>query len=191
METVRGFWVGGSATDLDRPGLVAHEVGHTLHHGHSFVDPGGEYGEYDNSADLMSAGDDTGCEGYEEGETVSPCAPIHTLAINRYASGWVDADQVFFAQRTTGPVDVDSPENPGIQMIVVPGRDGLTYATIEARPAAGYDTPISFPGVAIHRIDMDPTACPTTFFDWCAGLERRQGPFFGTEERVGDMKTSS
>lgn len=70
--TGRGAYVGGG-TITEGPRLVLHELGHTLHWPHSSAN-GDEYG---NEHDLMSAArvDDT-------------------LALNLYASGWLDTKDI-------------------------------------------------------------------------------------------------
>ena len=64
---------------------VVHELGHTLHFGHTFSGgTTGTWAEYDDPVDVMSkAGDRTRL--------------MATPALNRYIAGWVDPDDVVIA----------------------------------------------------------------------------------------------
>ena len=95
--TGRGFLVRGGSFGL--PLVVAHEIGHTLWWPHSGSGVDDSAAEYDNQIDLMSGGGYVPGTVWDNGCLFGPiekgaCEIVHTLAINRYASGWVDVDEI-------------------------------------------------------------------------------------------------
>jgi hypothetical protein len=162
------MWVGGAAIVGDvvdhgagrwsetpsSAATVVHELGHTLHWPHSFTGPS----EYDNPVDLMSD---------------SEVFPQHTLAVNRYAAGWIDPAQVVVHRGGSRTVTLTPPGSAGVQMLAVPDGDPLVFTTFEARPRIGHDRNLLADGVAVHVVDQRPETCST---GRCTGLERRQRP---------------
>jgi len=97
---------GGGFGAMPFNGLVIHELGHTLHWTHSFFGPG----EYDNPVDPMSGpGPVAKCNA----ATPRVCTTAHTLAMNRWASGWIDAEDVRIHSGGTTTVDLAAPERDG------------------------------------------------------------------------------
>ena len=150
----RGFWVGGRA--LERPQWIAHELGHTLAWPHSGSAADESLAEYDNQLDLMSGagaaggGWDNHCAG------LGPCEITHTLAINRYASGWIDADEVLLVLDDSYDVVLEGPEHSdGLAMALVPTVDPNVFLTVEARPGEGYDAVLPVSGIVVHEVDLD------------------------------------
>jgi S-layer homology domain len=176
----RGFYVFGGMFDL--PATAAHEIGHTLAWPHSGSGTTG-LAQYDNVADLMSGhGIDNLCP-IGGGISRGPCWITHTIAFNRYTSGWIDPGDI---ELVTKPVELDlvGPEAIGPQMALLPSADPLIFSTIEARPAIGYDENSGVPGVVLHTIDQT-ASCDA---DLCWGLSRRQNPAVGaasTEHILG------
>ncbi len=171
--TSRGFWLGGGSYGL--PSIGAHEVGHTLAWPHSGSGATGSVAPYDNQYDIMSgAGTDSGNSGVYDNfcGSLGPCEVTHTMAINRYASGWVDLDQIEIVARKGIVSDLNGPEAAGKQMALIPSPDPLVYYTVEARPNTGYDAVLPFGGVVVHTVDLT-AACSTPI---CWGAARRQHP---------------
>jgi hypothetical protein len=149
-------------------GIVAHELGHALNWPHSFSGETiieDEPSQYDNPMDLMSAPDWIGLEG-------------GTIAINRYAAGWIDPASVAFHRQGTFAYRLGSTEGSDAQMLVLP-NDAATgsYDVLGARVWASYDAGLPTEGVEVYQIDQRSTACQ--HFEWepsdwpCFGVRRR------------------
>ena len=146
-------------------GLVVHEIGHALGFPHSYggLTPtdAGPF-EYDNPMDVMS-----GALGLD----------IGTIAVNRYAAGWMDAVNVAvhpvgnaftYELRPTGA--------GGVQMLVLTSPQIGVMTTLEARVARGYDSGIVKQGVEVYRVDQ--RGCPhPTRSNACWADDRRTQPF--------------
>ena len=177
----RGFWISG--TEFGRPDTPAHELGHTLGwpHSGSVTDENESESNpaspYDNLYDLMSGSaynpsspdiNGNGCSGLGR---LGPCHITHTIAINRYASGWIDANQIEIVARAGFSADLAGPESTGKQMALIPTANPLIYLTVEARPNTGYDMHLPYGGVVVHAVDL------TSYCDGiCWGTARRQYP---------------
>lgn len=176
-ESGRGFWINGRAYSVmpDQRTLV-HEIGHTLHWPHSFLDP--SY-EYDNPMDLMSARvGPYSCPGpgwfYQ-------CRPQNTLGFNRWATGWVDPDQVVVHGAGSQQLDLVRPGVDGTQLLVAPATNSSqAVLTVEARPKTGFDDIVDTGGVAVHVFDQRNEVCDLPgSFAGCPSLWRRQGQAWG------------
>jgi len=157
-QTRRGAWVGGDSTGGDlSPLVVAHEIGHTLHWPHSYNTTAFEY---DNRLDVMSGYPDEGlCTRSTTPGLYSlwPCEPQHTLAFNRFASGWVDGHQVAIHRFGTVNYTLDAPARDGLQFVALPDpSDSRSMLTLEARPRVGRDQFLGVEGVALHVVDQVP-----------------------------------
>ncbi len=166
------------------PAVVAHELGHALCWPHSYsggtlVD--GEVWQYDNPMDRMSGG--LGKQPDNEGALA-----VGTIAINRYAAGWISPDDVeIHVPGTTGDYLLAPAGEPGTQMLVLPdpetGTDGL-FATLGARRrgAGGeewQDAAIDAEGIEFYWIDQTERACLVPDRGACHGLDRRTAPIDG------------
>lgn len=168
----RGFYVRGGMFDL--PATAAHEVGHTLSWPHSGSSSTG-LGQYDNVGDLMSGhGIDNFCP-VSESASRGPCKITHTVAFNRYTSGWIDADDIPLITKPTPSIDLVGPEAEGLQFALIPSPEPLVFTTVEARPPTGYDADAGVSGVMLHTVD-ETASCSSTI---CWGLNRRQYPAVG------------
>lgn len=151
-------------------GTVAHEIGHSLGFPHSF---GGNIRqsstdnsvyEYDNPMDIQS---------------LSRLIDLNiaTIALNRYAAGWIDPANVFIHPLGTAATYELRPIGAGgIQMLVLPGDTSGKFTTLGARIAVGYDSDIPKEGVEVYSIDQNYGAC---LYDWngvCFGPDRRTKP---------------
>ena len=187
--TGRGLWVGGGAASDPSDTTIAHEIGHTLHWPHSYLGPASEY---DNPVDLMSGSPFPGgwCPPYPGASILwSGCAYQHTLAINRYASGWIDPTDVVVHASGTTTVDLAHPLGANLanpltqrtQLLVAPSGDPKVVATIEARPQVTWDAILGQGGVAVHVSDQRTASCSLgALLGGCISLERRVAQFTGS-----------
>jgi hypothetical protein len=141
---------------------VAHEIGHALFWPHSFgglVDFDGQIVyEYDNPMDVMSGGDRESLD-------------IGTIAINRYASGWLDATELIFHRG--GSFSYALGATSGLQLIVLPTDVRGVYETIGVRLRGGIDIGLPAEGVEVYRIDQSAGACGFQYGGQCIGADRR------------------
>ena len=157
---------------------LVHEIGHMLSLPHSFVS---QSDEYSNRMDILSGG------------TIR----TGTLAINRYAAGWMPESQVekypvSESDSQSGALyELSSLGTQGTQMLVVPIRPGEFY-TLGARVRSGHDYGISAKGegVEVYVIDQslidgasligESDRCNDRNYGVCMGLSRGTKPFVAT-----------
>ncbi|MEA2001308.1 MAG: S-layer homology domain-containing protein [Actinomycetota bacterium] len=161
--------VGGGIVKVTPQGIpdvatTVHELGHMLQFPHS--KSGASDDQYDNPIEIMSG------NVYPNGNL--SFYPFLTLAVNRYAAGWIDPDQV---------VDVISPDDhqivelvtydrAGAQMVAMNDEPGIMM-TFEARRQRDWDPiPTEYEGVAVHFIAQTGDACFPTGYGWCFGIDR-------------------
>jgi len=145
---------GGTASAI---AIIAHELGHSLWFPHSY---NFYAGGYDNPMDIM--GDPEAAPGLQVG----------TIAINRYAAGWIDGEDVEIYGGTARERFVLAPPgHSGTQMLVIRSDDG-GFITLGARVKKGYDSGIPKEGVESYFIHTTTPECgvPTGFP--CFGLLR-------------------
>ena len=135
---------------------VAHELGHAIGFPHSY-----RFTRYDNPMELMG-----------ENDSVSGLQ-IGTIAINRYAAGWMRPEQVAIhsgrgaARYTLSPVG-----GSGAQMLVLRSDYG-SFLTLGARVRKGYDTGLPKEGVESYLIEQQPPICFNyPGYDACLGTAR-------------------
>jgi S-layer homology domain len=142
------FWLSSTA---------AHEYGHMQWWPHSFTKKSAD--EYDNALDLMSGNYGKGDVG-----TGTWPDPYDTAVINRYAAGWIDADQVRIIGPSGGTFRLERSSGNGIQMLVI--RSGAKYYTLGARTRSTYDPiPSIWQGVELYEVTPCPYADPYDCLD--------------------------
>ena len=137
--------------------ILAHELGHALWLPHSY---NFYAGDYDNPMDIM--GDPEAAPGLQVG----------TIAINRYAAGWIDVEDVQ-VYRGTGRerFTLAPPGHSGTQMLVIHSGDG-GFITLGARVKRGYDFGIPKEGVESYFIHTATPRCGVSAGYPCFGLTR-------------------
>ena len=171
--------VGGGAVSGAPPrgeprlSTVAHWIGHTLGFPRSFggnirwsrrAETRGVY-EHDNPMDIMSG-------------PLDPDLKTGTIAINRYAAGWISPDEVIVhGPGTVADYTLRPPGAGGVQMLVLPGERPGVFTTLGVRVAIGYDAAIPKQGVEVYRIDQRERACARPAGGACWGTARRTRPF--------------
>jgi hypothetical protein len=142
---------------------VAHEVGHGIFWPHSFgglVDAGGFVWEYDNPMDIMSGA-----------TTLGP--NTGTLAINRYAAGWIGAGEVVFHRSGTAEYRLGPIGSGAAQFLVLPDDGGVgVFDVISPRVTGTYDR-VPEEGLEVYRIDQRGPACGFDVGTVCWGPDRR------------------
>ena len=126
---------------LPKISTVAHEMGHGIGFPHSF-----RTSAYDNPMDVMS-----------HTETVAGLQ-VGTIAINRYAAGWIDPEQVRIHNGGRAVYRLHPIGEEGTQMLVL-RSDGSSFMTLGARVRKGYDAGIPVEGVESYLIDQQPDDC--------------------------------
>ncbi|MEO3938401.1 hypothetical protein V3N99_16810 [Dermatophilaceae bacterium Soc4.6] len=147
--TLRGVYLGGSITAVDRnPMIAVHEMGHTIHWPHSFISDD----EFDNPTDVMSGSPGSGVNGWcaATGDFAYPCAPQSALAFDRMAAGWMTARQSAIntgvVNYTLDAANAHASNSGGTQMVAVQDpHDPLSVLTVEGRAAVDYDQYLSGP----------------------------------------------
>ncbi len=146
-----------------RLSTVAHELGHTLEFPHSFGGLtkfiNGVTYEYDNPMDIMSGGSLVDLN-------------VGTIAINRYAAGWMQSGAVFHRGGTV-EYRLASIGTTGQQMLVLPTDTRGVFTMIGARSSAGFDAGVVTEGVEVYQIDQRGTACGEVAEFICWGADRR------------------
>ena len=178
------------------PTVVAHELGHALCWPHSYTGStltDGEIGQYDNVMDQMSGA--RGDNAASANDVPFPLT-IGTIALNRYAAGWIDPAEVAIHEPgTTADYELAPPGEPGTQMLVLAdpetGTDGV-FAVLGARVrgAGGeewHDGNIPAEGVEFYWIDQTHEGCRLPERGACSGLDRRTVPIDAAPYRTSHV----
>lgn len=158
-----------------RMSTIAHELGHMLEFPHSYggltTFINGLVYEYDNPMDVMSGGNMT-------------LLNVGTLALNRYAAGWLDT-AVQFHRGGTEDYQLATIGNAGTQLLVLPTDVIGLFTVIDAREAASFDSGVAAQGVEVYQIDQRPEACGAGLGEVCWGVERRTIPVPAIDDPEG------
>ena len=154
--------VGGGAVTETRFSTVAHEMGHVLGWPHSYNYRGEEaifdldedgvidhdiVDEYDNSTDIMSGGS------HIDLATGTP-------AINRYAAGWIDPEDVAVYSGEPAIHELSPIGTDGTQMLIVPSGKGQgTFYSLSPLTAQGYNRGQPKEGIEVYLIDQSLSFC--------------------------------
>ena len=152
---------------------VAHEMGHLLAFPHSYT--GATLNEYDNPMDLMSRGP-FATYSYRSGNRsgwVSTDTLSGTIAVNRYAAGWIGPEQVDIYAGGLSSHTLAAIDTAGTQMLVIPSDTTGVFTALGTRIAKGYDSLLPKEGVEIYTVDQRSTACVNPFGGSCWGPNRR------------------
>ncbi len=140
-----------------------HEIGHALHWPHSFSRAASW--EYDNPMDVMGSPTNDGKREWRA-----------TPAVNRYAAGWVDPDDVAIWFSAKGvvkfridPIGVRT--GGGKQMVAMTYTEDGVFDALGARVRGGYDLDIPREGVEVYRVDQRAELCDNELA--CVSLNRR------------------
>lgn len=145
---------------------VAHEIGHGISFPHSFGGVltflGGTVYEYDNPMDVMSGGN-------------ADSLDIGTLALNRYAAGWIDPSAAVFHRGGTATYLLSA--TSGTRFLILPTDEGDgVFEILAPRVRSGFDGGILAEGIEVYRVDQRGPACGLAAGDVCWGLSRRTIP---------------
>ena len=118
-------------------------------------------------------------------------ATTGTIAVNRYAAGWIDPSNVAFhpigESRT---YELRPPGAGGTQMLVLPDPRFGVYYTLGARITGTYNSAAPKEGVEVYLIDQRGHGCLFPSSNACWGLNRRTQPVPAAEfDGVGDIIT--
>ena len=152
-----------------RLSTIVHEIGHALGFPHAYGGKitwrGDQIFEYDNPMDINTG---------EIGRGLTR----GTIAVNRYAAGWIDPEEVAIHERgTTELYELEPVGGDGIQMLVLPGGSQGLFTALGARVRAGYDSDVPKEGVEVYRVDQRPSACRTPDWGGCWRISRRTQPY--------------
>ena len=103
---------------------------------------------------------------------------LGTIAVNRYAAGWIDPEGVAVHERGASDVyELQPIGGDGIQMLVLPGESQGQFTALGARVRAGFDSDVPKEGVEVYRVDQLPSACREPDWGGCWGISRRTQPY--------------
>ncbi len=150
-----------------RLSTVAHEIGHGLQWPHSYggrIVRGGEVYEYDNRMDLLSG-------------RVAFDLTTSTIAVNRYASGWIAPEDVALHTGAVTNYVLSPLGEEGTQMLAIPTAwSPGTFYTLGVRVQEGIDRDVPLEGVELYFVDQRHYACNISFAGLCGNTRRRTIP---------------
>ena len=105
------------------------------------------------------------------GAEVAPGLQVGTIAINRYAAGWIDQEEVeVYSGSGKSRYTLVPPGDAGTQMLVL-RTDDDGFITLGARVRKGYDSGLPKEGVESYFIDTETLNCGGPPLVPCFGLE--------------------
>ena len=137
---------------------AAHEMGHMLHWPHSYT--GASSDQYDNALDVMSGNYGK----LAANKWGSFPAPYGTAAINLYAAGWIDPDEVYVVRTGDTTIDLVTGNADGYRMVVIPA--GKRFYVLGPRLRSTYDPiPSHWAGVEVYEVEMCTGSAESCFRD--------------------------
>ena len=94
-----------------------------------------------------------------DGLSVEGSFDVGTIAVNRYAAGWIDPEDVHIYQGGTQRVRLRAGWEQGTQMLVVPSGEQGHFLSLGTRVAKHYDRGIPKEGVESYIVDQRSHQC--------------------------------
>ena len=166
--------------------IITHEIGHALGFPHAYGGiirwANGNVYEGDNPMDFVTG-------------NVALGATTGTIAVNRYAAGWIDPTNVaIHPSGKSHDYELKTSGSSGTQMLVLSDPRFGVLTTLGARVAVSYDATIPKEGIEVYRVDQSGDACKQPFGNICWALHRRTQPFppaelsHGTGDDLDDQR---
>ena len=135
---------------------AAHEIGHALGFPHSY-----RFHPYDHAMDIMGNSEEIGS------------LQVGTIAINRYAAGWIDTNEVEIYRGGSQMYTLQPLGTTGTQMLVL-HTEKSGYVTLGVRVGKGYDSGVPKEGVESYYVDQEDPRCIFDVHDYqgCYGSGR-------------------
>ena len=127
--------------------------------------------------DIMSGGSDVSVALVDNDGDGTDLPLVGTIAVKRYAAGWVSPEQVRVYQGGTLHLTLQY-RGEGTLMLAIPSeQEGLWFSVGVRQTTSGYDY-VPTEGVEVYVIDERPTSCKTPKQEEaCWGVNRRATPY--------------
>ena len=102
---------------------------------------------------------------------------VGTVAVSRYAAGWIDPADVHIHQGGTERITLRASWDSGTQMLAIPSGEQGYFLSLGTRVAKRHDRGIPKEGVESYLVDQRPHQCDTYRPQPCIVNSRRQIPW--------------